>query len=195
MRNRIINRIWLILLLFVLLTGFGFGCGKEVGVGQNQPPTVSILSPQDGNRYDPATIIGFAGEAADLEQGTLSGGSLVWRSDIDGIIGVGKVIASQLSLGPHTITLTATDNNRAQGTVSITLEIRDDLWKQFNYANHIGDSAIEETSDGDYLWAATKGGVVRWSWQRRSWSGLLTPRLILILKWLLKTGMSRKGRE
>lgn len=131
-------------------------------MGQNQPPRVVILSPQDGNRYDPATIIGFAGEAEDFEQGTLSGVSLVWRSDIDGIIGVGTIITSQLSLGPHTITLTAIDNNGARNSVSIAIEIRDDLWTHYTYANHIGDSAIENTPEGEYLWVGTKGGVVRW---------------------------------
>ncbi|UCD84585.1 MAG: hypothetical protein JSU92_15160 [Deltaproteobacteria bacterium] len=242
---------WLILLLFILLLGISFGCGKEIGVRPNQPPIIesflpeslapiinegnslrfsviaydpegeglsycwildvkevsvtteylfssrvgdykmkylkviisdgelsvtkswritinvpphvaSILSPQEGNRYDPATAIGFAGEAEDFEQGSLNGASLVWSSDIDGQIGVGTAIASQLSLGLHTITLTATDNNCAQNSASITLEIRDDLWKQFNYANHIGGSAIENTFDGEYIWVGTKGGVVRW---------------------------------
>ncbi len=82
MRNKVIDKKWLILILFVLIAGFSFGCGREIPVGPNQPPViesfvVSILSPQDGNRYDPATIIGFAGEADDFEEGPLSGASLV----------------------------------------------------------------------------------------------------------------------
>ncbi len=82
MRNKVMDKKWLILVLFVLIAVFSLGCGREIPVGPNRPPViesfiVSILSPQDGNRYDPATIIGFAREAEDFEQGLLSGAFLV----------------------------------------------------------------------------------------------------------------------
>ena len=125
----------------------------------NCAPSVTILSPQDGNRYDPNTIIGFAGEADDFEDGPLTGASLVWSSNIDGQIGTGTTVASQLSLGPHTITLTATDSNGAQDSVSITVEIRDDLWTHYTYANEV----VALTQDGNFIWAGTTGGVVKWN--------------------------------
>ena len=86
MRNKVIDKKWLILLLFVLIAVFSLGCGREIPVGPNRPPViesfvVSILSPQDGNRYEPATIIGFAGEAEDFEDGTLTGASLVLKKE------------------------------------------------------------------------------------------------------------------
>ena len=68
--------------------------------------------------------MGFAGNATDPEDGTLTGASLVWTSSRDGQIGTGTSFATtSLSVGVHTITLTATDSQGATGTATITVTI------------------------------------------------------------------------
>ncbi len=62
----------------------------------------------------------------DAEDGTLSGASLVWTSSLDAQIGTGtSFTASTLSVGSHTITLTATDSEGATGTASIQITVQE----------------------------------------------------------------------
>ncbi len=95
----------------------------------NQPPSVAITTPStdqtlfyDG--YDDGlalwyTDVSLVGSASDPEDGTLSGGSLVWttnRSDIQApVLGTGTSVSVRLYSDTctgvtHTITLTATDS-------------------------------------------------------------------------------------
>ena len=73
----------------------------------------NILSPteiQYGELFEYEENIQFIGSAYDLEDGELSGNSLVWSSDLDGQIGTGNNFTNNsLSEGTHQITLTATD--------------------------------------------------------------------------------------
>jgi probable HAF family extracellular repeat protein len=83
---------------------------------QNQVPSVAITSPT-GNYFNQGQSITFSGTATDPEDGSLSGASLVWTSSLDGQIGTGTSFStSTLSLGNHTITLTATDSKGAQNS-------------------------------------------------------------------------------
>ena len=89
----------------------------------HEPPTTSIVSPTDGAIFTTTDTIAFTGSATDLEDGPLTGASLVWSSSIDGQLGEGESITSNLSAGTHTITLTATDSNGASGTSNIGITI------------------------------------------------------------------------
>jgi PKD repeat protein len=90
----------------------------------NQAPVVNITLPPDANKFQVGTQIDFTGTAVDLEDGTLSGTALVWSSDIDGVFGTGNAYStSSLSVGNHTITLTATDLESLDGTDTITIEV------------------------------------------------------------------------
>lgn len=88
-------------------------------------PSVQITAPTDQASGAPHTVfegtgITFTGSATDAEDGSLSGGSLVWTSNVDGQIGTGETFATNtLSPGMHTVTLTATDSdmNEARATV------------------------------------------------------------------------------
>jgi len=85
---------------------------QEAG-STNQAPEVTITSPSPTayNSFELGTSVSFAGTAVDAEDGTLSGGSMVWTSSIDGEIGTGTSFSvSNLTTGAHIITLTATDN-------------------------------------------------------------------------------------
>ncbi|MBD3259890.1 hypothetical protein GF371_04650, partial [Candidatus Woesearchaeota archaeon] len=92
--------------------------------GVNQAPTAIISSPSTGSSYTQGSIVTFSGSGTDPEDGSVPGAGLTWSSDIDGNIGTGTTVqTAALSLGTHTITLTATDSGNMTGTDIITIDI------------------------------------------------------------------------
>jgi hypothetical protein len=90
----------------------------------NQPPAVGITNPSDGATFDRETPVTFEGGAIDPEDGVLTGSRLVWTSSIDDAIGTGSSFTlDYLSVGTHTITLTATDSGGISASDSISIEI------------------------------------------------------------------------
>jgi hypothetical protein len=90
----------------------------------NQLPSANIQSPSNNDAYTPGEEILFSGTGRDEEDGELTGDDLVWRSDLDGQIGIGESFSrDDLSEGTHRITLTATDGDGAPGQVSIEITI------------------------------------------------------------------------
>jgi len=89
----------------------------------NKAPTVVITSPSTGHLFETTDNISFTGSATNDEDGSLTGASLVWTSDIDGQLGTGGSINATLSAGPHKITLTATDSQKSQGSSEISVMI------------------------------------------------------------------------
>jgi hypothetical protein len=74
--------------------------------------------------FDEFVAVAFAGSGSDADDGSLTGASLVWTSDLDGPIGTGVSFnKADLSVGVHTITLTATDSEGATGTASVQITI------------------------------------------------------------------------
>jgi hypothetical protein len=87
-------------------------------------PTAQINHPGDGEMRPAGVDIPFIGEASDLEDGVLTGASLVWVSSLEGEIGQGETFdAMLLTLGEHTITLTATDADGNIGEDSIAIVV------------------------------------------------------------------------
>src|SRR5262249_7725052 len=75
-------------------------------------PWVYIATPDSGLSYLRGGTVVLHGSSWDLEDNALSGNSLVWTSDKDGVIGTGRLTSiSTLSVGAHVITLTATDSD------------------------------------------------------------------------------------
>jgi hypothetical protein len=108
----------------------------------DQAPTVTIVSPATGSSffydgYDNArglwyTDLAVVGRATDPEDGTLTGGSLVWTTNQTGIqsptIGTGtnptvRIYSNDCFGTTHTIRLTATDSAGHSVSTTITVTI------------------------------------------------------------------------
>ena len=64
--------------------------------------------------------------AYDIEDGVLDGTNLVWESDLDGVIGVGRSIfeeVSLLSVGAHQVQVSATDRDGNTASITRPIEI------------------------------------------------------------------------
>ena len=83
-------------------------------------PSARINHPGDGEVRDSANPVPFIGVGNDYEDGSLSGSSLVWESDLDGVFGIGTNFSTTLSPGQHVITLIVTDSDGNEGSVSIS---------------------------------------------------------------------------
>lgn len=91
-------------------------------------PTVQITSPPNNTVVGLNTQLTFTGTANDPEDGALSGASLKWTSNIDGVLGSGTSIQVVLSGSAcnstvHTITLEATDSDGHKATHSINVSV------------------------------------------------------------------------
>jgi hypothetical protein len=84
-------------------------------------PAAFILAPTGDVRFMPGTPLWLQGYGYDLEDGTLEGAALRWRSDRDGDLGTGSQALVTLSPGPHVITLTATDSQGNTAATSISI--------------------------------------------------------------------------
>ena len=92
----------------------------------NQSPVPRILVPANGSTFNYRDNVSFLLDVKDREDAVISGDSVVWTSDKDGFLGYDTALLSSfLSVGTHTITVTATDSGGAEGSASITLTIKD----------------------------------------------------------------------
>ena len=114
-------------LITIVGSGSNGGNGEDGGDGDtplNTSPIATISSPSEGSTYTLGDTITFTGTGEDAEDGTLSGTSLVWTSSLYGEIGTGTSFTlDDLSVGAHTITLTATDSEGTTGTSSIGITV------------------------------------------------------------------------
>jgi hypothetical protein len=89
-------------------------------------PQVVIHRPPDGRHYPGNRPVVLDGSGDDLEDGVLSNGAMVWRSDVDGFLGRGEEVylrAGRLSPGLHRIVFEGTDSDgmTAEAAVEITV--------------------------------------------------------------------------
>jgi hypothetical protein len=84
-----------------------------------KPPLIFLLEPQDGQRAAIGERIVFTGLATDREDGPVPEEDLQWFSDIDGLLGHGANVDTELSPGAHTITLLAEDADGLVGESTV----------------------------------------------------------------------------
>jgi hypothetical protein len=99
-------------------------CGG--GTVIDNPPSVSIFSPDPGASFDSGTPILFAGSASDPEDGDLTA-SLEWKSDRDGSFGTGGSFSEILSDGTHVITASVSDTGGSTGSNFITITVNNSV--------------------------------------------------------------------
>jgi len=99
--------------------------GQQTTAAPNTPPTISITVPTNNTTFAQGAVITFTASASDTQDGDLSAG-LQWTSSIDGVIGTGATFSrSNLGLGVHTITASATDSGGLTASASITVTVTD----------------------------------------------------------------------
>ena len=98
--------------------------GVSISIVPNASPTVTVTSPPEGASFIEGTPVDLVASAADPEDGDLSAG-LAWTSSIDGALGTGGVLqVNALSLGDHLLTASVVDSLGADGSSSVTINVR-----------------------------------------------------------------------
>ena len=110
-----------------------------IDITDNQPPAATITAPLDGAQYLAGADVEFSATATDPEDGSLSGGAFSWSSDLDGDLGTGSpIMTTGLSVGSHTVTLTAADSRGLEGIDEITVIVG---------ANGVPTASISQPAD------------------------------------------------
>ena len=89
-------------------------------------PEVSIGSPTSGSVISSEQVIVLDAFGYDREDGYLGSSAFSWHSNIDGNLGAGNLLvvpASDLSIGEHVITATATDSDQMASSASVILAV------------------------------------------------------------------------
>jgi hypothetical protein len=91
---------------------------------QDRPPLISVSLPDDGATLDAGEPITFLALGYDPEDGLLTGETVSWSSDRDGVLGNGdRLEVSQLSNGTHKITAVTRDSTGAEAQTTLTITV------------------------------------------------------------------------
>ena len=120
-------------------------------------PFCGIVNPVDSSQFLQNELLSLQGVGNDAEDGLLTGTSLSWSSDIDGELGTGGLLSiATLSIGQHTITLTAEDSdaNLAYDSILTTILADSDSdgmadeWENSNGLDpYVDDSELDPDDD------------------------------------------------
>jgi hypothetical protein len=93
----------------------------------NKPPRARILMPGDGTRVQWGQLVNLSGDASDPQDGEIPASRVAW-SDERGTLGTGPTLSlTDLPVGTHKLTFTATNSLGLSASASITLTVGDDL--------------------------------------------------------------------
>ncbi len=91
-------------------------------------PKITSIAPVSGTQYVLSQTTTFEGSAFDPEDGVLGDARLNWTSSLQGALGTGQMLqTTDLIIGTHVITLTATDSNNNTATATTTIVITGEL--------------------------------------------------------------------
>ena len=155
------------LILFMIFVLLHVGCTMEEKVTTSEEPGLSSIYIE----YAKFQAVFFEGYPKEFvaktysNKGFLNDLLLVWTSDIDGEIGQGEVITTDvLSIGEHVITLTAYDKNGNSGTYQIEIKkvnqpnmkvFEKKAEKAITYIDRVDHTTFIDNRDGTVLDKAT----------------------------------------
>ncbi len=87
----------------------GASVSQSVSISINALPVLTLQSPATGSLFMLQESLTLQANASDLEDGDITA-AIQWFSNIDGLIGIGGLVQTTLSLGAHQITATITDS-------------------------------------------------------------------------------------
>lgn len=124
-----------------------------------KPPDPYIGNPTMSTIALEGRALSLSGGAADLQDGMIADGNLTWSSSRDGALGTGARLTRILSVGAHTVTLTAQNSFGQQASSSVTVTVRGDydfdgLTDERELGlrmNLLSDSDAQSDADGDGL--------------------------------------------
>jgi hypothetical protein len=163
--------------LLRVLASDGFHTARDESDGTfdvaKHPPQVSIRTPENSSLYVGDQTIILEGDAFDNEDGQLEDTALSWTSNLDGTLGTGRsltIVASTLTEGTHTISLTAQDSDGQTDTTNIIVEVHRER-PTLPMSLAIAPDALSFTSvegDGQTAWQALSihndgDGTMTWS--------------------------------
>jgi hypothetical protein len=91
----------------------------------NEPPTVMVTAPQNGQVVGAGTAVTLSAQASDLEDGDLSA-MIAWQSDRDGLLGTGATVSATLSTGAHVVTATVVDSAGEADSATVQVNVVDE---------------------------------------------------------------------
>lgn len=96
----------------------------SITISPLQAPQVSILFPKKDGVFEEGKWMHFFGMASDPEDGNILSEHIKWTSSMDGELGTGFFLSSNhLSVGHHTLTLTATDQDGLTAAAQVLINI------------------------------------------------------------------------
>jgi len=121
----------------------------------NSVPIITVISPADGANYILGDTVSFQVAATDTEDGELSENTQ-WASSIDGELGIGTLINTQLTLGAHSITASITDSGGLTSSTNFLVNVygdadadgMNDLWELDNFSTLNRDGTGDFDLDG-----------------------------------------------
>ena len=122
------NSIFLLVLLIIVFSLNFCTDYNNILNANNKAPLGSILNPSQNSNYLEGDTISFSASITDPEDGDLTGKSLLWKSNIDGILGSGENLkVHNLSNNNHIISLTASDSYGGFSVYSVSLNVRHNI--------------------------------------------------------------------
>jgi len=115
----------------IVVMSAGMACTDHGLKIHEDPPTASILEPGDGDGFVAGTPVAFRVQLDDNDDGVDSL-NVAWRSDTHGTLegeaeldgSTQTFVTSDLNLGTHTVTVTATDPDGQTGEDTVEIQVR-----------------------------------------------------------------------